>query len=235
MARHSPPFGSCVSHVPMTTSTPTTSASTTPHRPPSLPLPPRILPDGRQHVINLAWSSSSSSSDNTPPETTFPTSNLYESASAPASTRNEMMLASSAVPRLDIARLSPPPSIATSHSTRSAVFSPMERARRTAPPDNSPPMTIQSSPLKHTLQVKLPVIIQPEMVTISANKGDKLKVIADAWHLENDCHYEWIISFPPRDIDMSGVHARFEPDGTLVIDVRRFPRHSHFARPVAFV
>ncbi|EEB87640.1 hypothetical protein MPER_14949, partial [Moniliophthora perniciosa FA553] len=80
-------------------------------------------------------------------------------------------------------------------------------------------MTIQSSPSKYTLQVKLPVIIQPEMVTISANKGDRLKVIADAWHLENDCHYEWVISFSPNDIDMSGVHAKFDTDGTLAIDL----------------
>ncbi|KAF9260236.1 hypothetical protein L218DRAFT_872973 [Marasmius fiardii PR-910] len=87
-------------------------------------------------------------------------------------------------------------------------------------------MKIHSSPTAHKLQVKLPLTIQPEMVTISAMKGPKLKVVADAWHLERDCHYEWLISFPSHDIDMSGVQARFETDGNLTIDVRRRRRYT---------
>jgi len=67
----------------------------------------------------------------------------------------------------------------------------------------------------------LPRSIQPEMVTISANKGDRLRVVADAWHMERESHYEWQISFPPLDVDIRAVHAKFHPDGCLTIDVRR--------------
>jgi hypothetical protein len=48
-------------------------------------------------------------------------------------------------------------------------------------------MTVSSILAKHTLHVQLPISIQPEMITISAQKGDKLKVVADAWHMESDC------------------------------------------------
>jgi len=61
------------------------------------------------------------------------------------------------------------------------------------------------------------------MVTISAKRGDKLEIVADAWHMEADCHYEWQISFAPHDIDMSSVHAKFGADGHLTIDVQRRP------------
>ncbi|KAK0446136.1 hypothetical protein EV421DRAFT_1792650 [Armillaria borealis] len=74
--------------------------------------------------------------------------------------------------------------------------------------------------------VRLPPDIQPEMVTISAKKGDKLKVVADAWHMENNCHCEWLITFPPLDVDMSKVYAKFGGDGLLTIDVCRLRRYS---------
>ncbi|KAF8988562.1 hypothetical protein BDQ17DRAFT_1257614 [Cyathus striatus] len=87
-------------------------------------------------------------------------------------------------------------------------------------------MTAQTSQAKHSLTVTLPKSIAPEMVTVSANKGDRLKVVADAWHMEDDCHYEWIISFQPYDVDMSSVHAKFDPDGRLTIDVKRRMRYA---------
>jgi hypothetical protein len=83
------------------------------------------------------------------------------------------------------------------------------------------------------------------MVTISANKGDRLRVVADAWHMEGESefrppyfflldslpssylltlypgHYEWQISFPPADVDIRAVHAKFHQDGRLTIDVKR--------------
>ena len=34
-------------------------------------------------------------------------------------------------------------------------------------------------------------------------------------------HYEWQVSFPPRDIDASSIRAKFESNGNLVIDVPR--------------
>ncbi|KAF6755025.1 hypothetical protein DFP72DRAFT_1064564 [Ephemerocybe angulata] len=105
--------------------------------------------------------------------------------------------------------------------------SPMDRCRRMPPSNHTPQMTVASTLYNYTLSVKLSPAIQPEMVTVCANKGDKLKVVADAWHREDESHYEWQICFPPRDIDMGSVHAslRFD-DGekTLTIDVRRIPR-----------
>lgn len=121
--------------------------------------------------------------------------------------------------------------------------SPMDRSRRMPPTSNSPQMQIASSTYHYTLSVQLPSAIQPEMVTVCANKGDKIKVVADVWHMENESthhtplyslqgrhvhlfsgHYEWSISFPPHDIDMGAVHARFDDSRNLFIDVRRIPR-----------
>ncbi|KAF8895989.1 hypothetical protein BD779DRAFT_1433094 [Infundibulicybe gibba] len=82
-------------------------------------------------------------------------------------------------------------------------------------------MNLFTSPSKYSLQVQLPLSICPEMVTISANKGDKLKVIANAWHIEHGSRYEWNIAFPPRDVNISDVQAKFDTDGRLTIDVHR--------------
>ena len=38
-----------------------------------------------------------------------------------------------------------------------------------------------------TMELALPSTITAEMVTISTAKGDKLRIVADAWHLESDC------------------------------------------------
>jgi len=99
--------------------------------------------------------------------------------------------------------------------------SPMDRTRRMPPSSQTPDMTLSSSTTTHTLSVMLPRSIQPEMVTISANKGDRLRVVADAWHMEGESHYEWHISFPPSDVDIRAVHAKFQQDGRLTIDVKR--------------
>ncbi|KIK67999.1 hypothetical protein GYMLUDRAFT_154531 [Collybiopsis luxurians FD-317 M1] len=102
----------------------------------------------------------------------------------------------------------------------------MQRERRT--PSNIPPPTVETSPSMHTIQIQLPKCIKHEMVTISVLKpGDKLKIIADAWHMETDCHYEWVVNFLPQDTDMSSVHAKLDPSGLLVIDVRRRPSCLH--------
>ncbi|KAG2038990.1 hypothetical protein BDR03DRAFT_861013 [Suillus americanus] len=82
-------------------------------------------------------------------------------------------------------------------------------------------MVIQSTLSTHTLSVALPRAIQPEMVTVSVKKGDRLNIVADAWHMENDCHYEWQVHFAPGDADMPSVRARFAPDGKLTITVQR--------------
>ncbi|EGN98744.1 hypothetical protein SERLA73DRAFT_53840 [Serpula lacrymans var. lacrymans S7.3] len=87
-------------------------------------------------------------------------------------------------------------------------------------------MVLQSTLNAYTLIVHLPRVISPEMVTISAKKGERLDVVADAWHMEHDCHYEWQVRFAPGDVDMSSVRARFNSDGRLSIDVQRHTAES---------
>ncbi|KAG9314945.1 hypothetical protein JVU11DRAFT_4054 [Chiua virens] len=99
--------------------------------------------------------------------------------------------------------------------------SPTDRLRRSPPPDSCPPMDVESTTTSHILSVTLPRVIQPEMVTVAAKKGDRLDVVADAWHMERDCHYEWQIRFAAGDVDMSTVRARFGEDGNFTIEVQR--------------
>ncbi|KAI0366164.1 hypothetical protein BV20DRAFT_952938 [Pilatotrama ljubarskyi] len=82
-------------------------------------------------------------------------------------------------------------------------------------------MRLRSTPAEHTLSVRLPQGLAPEMVTVCAKKGARLSVVADLWHRESDCHYEWEVAFSPADVDMMSVRAVFDPDGLLVIHVRR--------------
>ncbi|KAI1797057.1 hypothetical protein LXA43DRAFT_878856 [Ganoderma leucocontextum] len=84
-------------------------------------------------------------------------------------------------------------------------------------------MVVRSTVAQHTLAVRLPEGLAPEMVTISAKKGARLAVVADLWHREDDSHYEWEVVFSPADVDMMSVRAVFEADGQLVIHVRRRP------------
>jgi hypothetical protein len=101
------------------------------------------------------------------------------------------------------------------------LLSPIARWRRSPSPESRPTMVIQSTLSTHTLSVVLPRAIQSEMVTVSVKKGDRLDIVADAWHMENDCHYEWQAHFAPGDADMPSVRARFAPDGKLTITVQR--------------
>jgi hypothetical protein len=79
-----------------------------------------------------------------------------------------------------------------SDARSSSTPSPTARARRSVPPSDTPPMSINSCPSKHTLEVHLPSAIQPEMVTISAKKGNRLVIVADAWHMETDCKFIFV-------------------------------------------
>ena len=82
--------------------------------------------------------------------------------------------------------------------------SPMDRSRRMPPSTHAPQMTVSSSCYYYTLCVKLPAAIQPEMVTVCANKGDKLKVVADVWHLENESASN--LPFSMGDNELSYLH-----------------------------
>ena len=42
-------------------------------------------------------------------------------------------------------------------------------------------------------------------------------------------HYEWNIAFPPTEVNLGAVRARFGEDGTLFIDVPRRPQASRTA------
>jgi hypothetical protein len=68
--------------------------------------------------------------------------------------------------------------------------SPLAHARRGAVL-NVPPPCIVSSDSTYTLSIELPrpggARLAPEMVTVSARRGGRLVVVADAWHLEHDC------------------------------------------------
>jgi hypothetical protein len=50
----------------------------------------------------------------------------------------------------------------------------------------APDMSLFSSDTEHTLRVMLPREIGSEMITISANKGNRLRVMANAWQMEGD-------------------------------------------------
>lgn len=134
--------------------------------------------------------------------------------------------------------ISPCPSIDSSSSSSSSdsdssSSSPTARWRRSPSSESRPTMVTQSTLSTHTLSVMLPRAIQSEMVTVSVKKGDRLNIVADAWHMENDCHYEWLVHFAPGDADMPSVRARFAPDGKLTITVqRRVPGQTYGRGPM---
>ena len=65
--------------------------------------------------------------------------------------------------------------------------SPIAHARRAPSPARTPPMLLRSTASQHTLDVRLPAGLAPEMVTISVRKSARLAIVADLWHRENDC------------------------------------------------
>ncbi|KAH9924111.1 hypothetical protein B0H21DRAFT_696067 [Amylocystis lapponica] len=86
-------------------------------------------------------------------------------------------------------------------------------------------MTVRTTPAAHTLDVHLPHADQcrlmPEMVTVAARQGARLRVVVDYWALERDAHFEWEVAFVHADVDLSAVRAVLAPDGHLAIRVRR--------------
>ena len=73
--------------------------------------------------------------------------------------------------------------------------SPLAHARRGARPNHVPPARIETvtspSGTGYTLSIVLPrpggAMLASEMITVSARRGGRLAVVADAWHLEHDC------------------------------------------------
>lgn len=153
---------------------------------------------------------------------------VSRSSSSPSSSAVSSMTPSSSSNDVDSARdiissLSVRSPCSNSLSYLPAVSPPTNHSRRSPPPGSCPEMATQSSSTLHTFSVMLPRTILPEMITVSAKKGDRLDVVADAWHMEHDCHYGWEIGFAPGDADMSTVRAKLNPDGELTIEVRRRP------------
>jgi len=96
------------------------------------------------------------------------------------------------LPSMRGSALGPPsPQISTSH--RFPASASMEGSNRS----QHPMMDLSSSPTKHTLHVQLPLSIKPEMITISANRGDKLRVFTDAWHMQQECESSRLDSCSP--------------------------------------
>ena len=56
---------------------------------------------------------------------------------------------------------------------------------------NVPPAHIETCPTSYRLSIALPrpsgTQFSSEMITVSARRGGRLAVVADAWHLEHDC------------------------------------------------
>ncbi|KAK7042447.1 hypothetical protein R3P38DRAFT_316863 [Favolaschia claudopus] len=98
------------------------------------------------------------------------------------------------------------------------------RARRAPSSSKYPPLRIDTSTSEYVLDVALPVVIKPEMVTVSTAKGAKLRIVADAWHLEKDCHFEWEIVFATGDVDITSIRAKFGEEGHLVVRAGRRAR-----------
>lgn len=88
---------------------------------------------------------------------------------------------------------------AISHGTRVPTppvrrpESPLALARRGASPNRVPPARVEAFPTGtgYRLSIALPrpggALLASEMITVSARRGGRLAVVADAWHLEHDC------------------------------------------------
>ena len=68
--------------------------------------------------------------------------------------------------------------------------SPLEHVQRRAG-HNVPPANVETFPKSYRLSIALPrpggAQFASEMITISARRGGRLAIVADAWHLEHDC------------------------------------------------
>ena len=112
--------------------------------------------------------------------------------------------------------------------------SPIAHTRRAA---RTPPMLVRSTPAQHTLAVRLPEGLAPEMVTISAKKGARLAVVADLWHREDDCECFFLtgssclcfsLFYPPLPLPLPALPSfRFCPARIIsVIVTRAYHYHS---------
>lgn len=141
----------------------------------------------------LADFSSSDSDDSFSPPSHDPSChNLASSPNTPPTSDHSSTMYSNFLPPFEVSppnasHFLPPLEVSPQNDvfTSQEEFSPMQRERRT--PSHSPLLHVESSPSKYSINVQLPKDIKHEMVTISVLKGDKLKVIADAWHMEKDC------------------------------------------------
>ena len=68
--------------------------------------------------------------------------------------------------------------------------SPLEHVHRRAG-HNVPPANVETFPKSYRLSIALPrpggAQFASEMITVSARRGGRLAIVADAWHLEHDC------------------------------------------------
>ena len=68
--------------------------------------------------------------------------------------------------------------------------SPLEHVHRRAG-RNVPPANVETLSKSYRLSIALPrpggAQFASEMITVSARRGGRLAIVADAWHLEHDC------------------------------------------------
>lgn len=101
-------------------------------------------------------------------------------------------------PEVDLAGRPPPRStrVTEEHSshggpTPRGAESPFAHARSSRVGHNVPPAQVETLPKHYRLSIALPrpggAQLASEMITVSARRGGRLAVVADAWHLEHDC------------------------------------------------
>ncbi|KZT67912.1 hypothetical protein DAEQUDRAFT_672243 [Daedalea quercina L-15889] len=82
-------------------------------------------------------------------------------------------------------------------------------------------MFMQRSSEQYTFCARVPKGLSTEMVTVYVKRGCRLAVVADAWHLEHDAHYNWEIAFMPDDVNLRRVHVVLDVSGNLTVTVPR--------------
>ncbi|OCH89715.1 hypothetical protein OBBRIDRAFT_653955 [Obba rivulosa] len=101
--------------------------------------------------------------------------------------------------------------------------SPLARERRSPPPSLKPPMEVTTLHNEYVLTTKLPPGITSDMIVVTAQKGPRIKVVADLWHSEQNAHLEWSIS-NLQDVQLSRVNSGLWPDGQFSIRLGRLSR-----------
>ncbi|CAL1717224.1 unnamed protein product [Somion occarium] len=109
------------------------------------------------------------------------------------------------MPRSRFLQLSPGTSPSSSSGSSSVTFS---EAETVSIQDPRSPLISEFPPMDLTRTYD------------NSKKGDRVEVVADIWHKEEDAHFEWEILFAPGDVDIGTIRTSLR-DGHFVINVPR--------------